>query len=889
MQQMFLGLGAGAKKTYVDDIFSTFLRKSTGATATVVNGIDLSGEGGLVWTKSRSNTFQHVINDSIRGANHILASNTDTGSVSGYAGSNTFTSTGYSIAGGDATNNASGYTYVDWSFRKAPGFFDVVSWTGNNASNRAISHSLGSVPGLILVKATSTTKEWHVWHRDQHGKVGVLDTTAAFFSNASRFPTTPTSTNFYIGNDSALNANSTDYVAYVFAGGESTAATARSVVFSSTGNNDGAKSLTIAGSSGTNFGSGDFTMECWFKDTRTSDTSGLDTIFAMSDYTTSSGNNSFSIYTREGGFLLFNRTSGSFSTQINTTGGGGFTQTGLWHHFAWTRSGSGSNNNTIWVDGILHGTFTNTLSYTDGQNFYIGGNNYDNTGTPNKYGFNGNISNVRITKGQAIYTSAFRPSYEPLTTTTGGATASNVKVICCNNSSITGSSLTSGTITSTNTPTASTDSPFDDPAGFAFGENEDQNVIKTGSWTGSGTAGLEVNIGFEPQWIMFKNASAAYNWYILDVMRGIVSDGDDTILSANTTSADFDSSYIDITPTGFKVQTSHVLANGSGSTYIFLALRRPDGYVGKPADAGTDVFNIANYDSTLPAFNANFPVDFAFFRRRTSTYDWRTCARLMQNKYLKTNTNGVETHENDYKFDYNDGWNAQAGYANTELSWMWKRHAGFDVVTYTGNELAGRSIPHSLGVTPEMMWLKYRNPSGYNEDWAVYHKGLNGGVNPQDYAIRLDSDNPEYNSLNDWFDTAPTSTHFTIGNDGRNNRDGSDYIVMLFASVAGISKVGYYNGTGSSNHSITTGFQPRLIILKAAHRADGYGGGWNEFDTVRGINAGNEYPMRLNYDSAENSLNHQDYIDLDSDGFTIQSSALSFNGSNARYIYYAHA
>jgi hypothetical protein len=668
------------------------------------------------------------------------------------------------------------------------------------------------------------------------------------------------------------------YVAYVFAGGESTASTARSVFFD--GDDD---RLTFAATSDFAFDTGDFTMECWAR--RAEDNDAYSRLLHFGPYYGS--DNSVGICFDDGDyadkvtFMSYkNRSAGTVPSNARVLVSNSSVYTGQWYHIAVTRS---SGVFRLFINGTIEATnssiTSNDLETSSTNTLAIGGTVDRMVSEP----FDGDISNVRVVKGTALYTSSFRPPTEPLTNVT------NTKLLCCNNSSTTGNTVTPGTITADGSPIAKTDSPFDDPAGFAFGDAEDQNVIKAGSWKGTGTAGLEVNIGFEPQWIMFKNASAAYNWYILDVMRGIVSDGDDTILSANTTSADFDSSYIDITSTGFKVQTSHVLANGSGSTYIFLALRRPDGYVGKPADAGTDVFNIANYDSTLPAFNANFPVDFAFFRRRTSTYDWRTSARLIQNKYLKTNTNGVETHENDYKFDYNDGWNAQAGYANTELSWMWKRHAGFDVVTYTGIEFAGRAIPHSLGVTPEMMWLKYRNPSGYNEDWAVYHKGLNGGVNPQDYAIRLDSDNPEYNNVNDWNDTAPTSTHFTIGSDGRNNRDGSNYIVMLFASVAGISKVGYYNGTGSSNHSITTGFQPRLIIIKPAHRADGYGGGWSEFDTVRGINSGNEYPMRLNYDSPENTLNHLDYIDLDSDGFTIQSSALSFNGSNARYIYYAHA
>ena len=188
-----------------------------------------------------------------------------------------------------------------------------------------------------------------------------------------------------------------------------------------------------------------------------------------------------------------------------------------------------------------------------------------------------------------------------------------------------------------------------------------------------------------------------------------------------------------------------------------------------------------------------------------------------------------------------------------------------------------------------MIWIKRRDTSGNAGDWMVGHKGLNGGSSPWNEYLVLNKDQGEMSDNNPFNNVAPTTTAFQLSDWNRVNSDGSTYIAMLFSSVDGVSKVGEYNGTGASNHSITTGFQPRLIILKAAHRADGYGGGWNEFDTLRGINAGNEYPLRLNYDSPENSLNHQDYIDLDSDGFTIQSSALSFNGSNARYIYYAHA
>jgi hypothetical protein len=41
--------GQGGDKLYVEDVFSTYLYKGNGSTQTITNGIDLDGEGGMVW------------------------------------------------------------------------------------------------------------------------------------------------------------------------------------------------------------------------------------------------------------------------------------------------------------------------------------------------------------------------------------------------------------------------------------------------------------------------------------------------------------------------------------------------------------------------------------------------------------------------------------------------------------------------------------------------------------------------------------------------------------------------------------------------------------------------------------------------------------------------
>ena len=53
----------------------------------------------------------------------------------------------------------------------------------------------------------------------------------------------------------------------------------------------------------------------------------------------------------------------------------------------------------------------------------------------------------------------------------------------------------------------------------SFGENGDEAIIKCGSFT-EGTD-VSVDLGFEPQWLMYKCSSSSDNWYIIDSMRGV--------------------------------------------------------------------------------------------------------------------------------------------------------------------------------------------------------------------------------------------------------------------------------------------------------------------------------------------------------------------------------
>ena len=877
--------GAGGDKTYVDDVFSidvnigTGVYPSGGSNQTITNGIDLAGEGGMVWHKSRNYSARNVIWDTERGnTKHLYtdgsnAETTDT--VDPPLAS--FNSDGFTLGDGSSgwDLNRSPYTQANWTFRKQKGFFDVVTWTGDGSSNRQISHSLSSIPGCIMVKnLTDGAEDWLVYHRslgdttlDERYKALFLNRdTPQDESEAYWFGTNPTSTNFTVGASSKANRNGDNFVAYVFAGGDSTAATARSVSFA-TGNST---YLDIADHSDFTFGTDDFTIECWYKADDLNLSNSWDYIFSSGwpvqlAHTVGGSGSRFTFYMADS-----NSTSSYIISDLNT--GGGSVDAGQWYHVAVTRSGSTFR---IFLDGVLKNTATSSGSApAPNANSAIG------RFTPSSpyYYADGKISNFRYVKGTAVYTESFRPPTEPLTDIT------NTKLLCCNSSSVTGSTVTPGTITN-NSAIASTESPFDDAEGFKFGEGGDQNIVKCGSYIGNGSSnGPDINLGWEPQWFIVKNAtSGSTNWLLFDSMRGL-TDSDqswEANIKPNSSDAEWDNEYLSPTSRGFRLTNGgSTWVNENNSKFIYIAIRRPDGYVGKPAEAGTDVFAM-DYGNSSPTgsngFDSGFPVDYSFFKQPSISGTWYTCARLVQGRQWYTNLEDAAANASGRKFDSNVGWNT--GTNSDWLSWMWKRHAGFDVVTYKGNDVNNRQILHSLSKTPEMIWTKNTDAA---EDWAVYHKDLQ-----TNYFLRLNLTSVEgYN--NAVYEgnpaVAPTSTYWQIGDNDMVNNNNADYITMLFASVDGISSVGSYSGS-SSDVTITTGFTPRFVLIK---RTNG-GSYWHLFDSLRGMGAsGNDSQLILNLPNAQQT--NKDFVNTTATGFVAKVGADGdTNVSGGQYIYYAHA
>ena len=125
MQQMLLGGGA-SKKTYVDDVFSTYVYKGTNTANAITNGID-NTKGGLLWTKSRSAGESHTLFDTERASNKAIYSNGTEGAETRNFNLS-FLNDGFSWNTTDGMVNNSSHTYAAGNFRKAEGFFDVVTY-----------------------------------------------------------------------------------------------------------------------------------------------------------------------------------------------------------------------------------------------------------------------------------------------------------------------------------------------------------------------------------------------------------------------------------------------------------------------------------------------------------------------------------------------------------------------------------------------------------------------------------------------------------------------------------------------------------------------------------------------------------------------------------------
>ena len=216
------------------DFFSTKLYTGTGAEL-ANTGVGFQPD--LIWNKERSGTEGQNWTDAVRGATKYVMSNNNDGQSTNAESVKSFDSDGFTLGTFDGMNTDT-ETYVAWNWKAGtttgltggtitPTSYSInttsgvgiYQYTGNEVSGATIAHGLGVIPQMIIVKRTQTTGDWMVYHEfNGNGKYLSLNGSAAAATSTSAWnDTSPTSTLFYLGDGSYVNADSSTYIAYAFA------------------------------------------------------------------------------------------------------------------------------------------------------------------------------------------------------------------------------------------------------------------------------------------------------------------------------------------------------------------------------------------------------------------------------------------------------------------------------------------------------------------------------------------------------------------------------------------------------------------------------------------------------------------------------------------------
>jgi len=442
-------------------------------------------------------------------------------------------------------------------------------------------------------------------------------------------------------------------------------------------------------------------------------------------------------------------------------------------------------------------------------------------------------------------------------------------------------------------------------------------VTKTGSYTGTGTqgGGLYVECGFKPAMVIVKGDATA-SWQIIDNKRG-----DDVALFPDSTSLENERSdrQILFVQSGFLVQGNDGNINSSGVNYHFIAFAS-----NLAVDADYKALNTANlpapdiadgsdYFNTIlwAGDNANprtltgvgFQPDWVWLKDRTQSTNHRLVDAVRgAGNTLKSNNTSSETSSEvagTITAFTSDGFTVE-GTSTVEgvnlsgdnfVAWNWlaggsgssntdgsitstvsaNPTAGFSIVSYTGNNTAGATVGHGLGVAPDLIITKNRdNSSAY---WATFHHS--SGTSKKLYL----NDPQAPDTASGWIGVSSTLITWNQNNANNVNENGSDFICYCFAEVEGYSKFGSYAGNGSSNGPfVYTGFKPAWLMVKK----DASSTEWKIYDAGREPYNVISARLAANTSASELSGNAQE-IDFVSNGFKFRGTNGDQNSSGTFY------
>jgi hypothetical protein len=198
------------------------------------------------------------------------------------------------------------------------------------------------------------------------------------------------------------------------------------------------------------FGTGDFTIECWMNCSNFGTTSSYNRVLCVgSTHMLGTGTGAefviFASSSNTPGGITYNLAGNAGNINPTITGSNSAMTTNRWYHLAMTRQ---SGTMYGFIDGGLLSSVTNTASISGTSGVSIGA-----ALSTSSY-FSGSISNVRILKGTALYTASFTPLNSPLNV------VANTSLLACHDTSFKDGSVNNFTITTSGTPSISTATPF---------------------------------------------------------------------------------------------------------------------------------------------------------------------------------------------------------------------------------------------------------------------------------------------------------------------------------------------------------------------------------------------------------------------------------------------
>jgi hypothetical protein len=314
----------------------------------------------------------------------------------------------------------------------------------------------------------------------------------------------------------------------------------------------------------------------------------------------------------------------------------------------------------------------------------------------------------------------------------------------------------------------------------------------------------------------------------------------------------------------------------------------------------------------------DFAPDFVWIKERTGSA-WHIWTDIVRgaNKTIYSNdayqqeslTNVMNSFDNNgFTVGYNSAYSSVFSNKNNEdyVSWNWKaggtavpnndgtipsqvsanKDSGFSIVKYTGNATAGAKIGHGLSSAPDLIIVKLLDAT---KDWYVFSEllGQSGG----EYQFLELNDSPAANTFNIqqvWNGVLPTSDVFTLTGGSADNSNNNDYIAYCFHSVALYSKIGTYEGNGTTaTTTITTGFKPSWVMIKRTDSTNN----WVIYDDKRDTTSPLSERLFADTSGVESDGGTTSSITISPTGFSMTTSQFggSINTDGGQYLYMAFA